>query len=162
MKQFILIFIMALAFTANSQTLTLSADSTNATFVYTLDSAHEYKLTIEGFYKTPWVTIRPAFNPDNQFVADWSGDITFAPAPNVKIYKSYLQTLTNQTHFEVPYLLENRKVKLTNVWVAYKAEFDISNISSSGNYTLFLNNNMGLITGPIVWKTGTTISLIQK
>ena len=65
MKQFILIFIMALAFTANSQTLTLSADSTNATFVYTLDSAHEYKLTIEGFYKTPWVTIRPAFNPDN-------------------------------------------------------------------------------------------------
>ena len=145
-----------------TQTLTLDADSTNATFNYNLDSAHEYKLTIEGYYKTPWVTIRPAFNPDNQYVADWSGDIIYAPAPNLKIIKNHVQTVTNQTHFEVPYLMETRKVKLTNVWIYYKAQFDISNISSSGNYTLYLNNNMASIIGPIVWKTGTTISLIQK
>lgn len=145
-----------------TQTLTLAADSTNATFNYNLDAAHEYKLTIEGFYKTPWVTIRPAFNPDNQFTADWSGEIIYAPTPNLKIIKNHVQTVTNQTHFEVPYLMETRKVKLTNVWIYYKAQFDISNITSSGTYTLFLNNNMGDIGGPIVWKTGTSISLIQK
>jgi hypothetical protein len=159
MKSLIFFLFFAISLTAQTQTFTVAADSTNATFSYNLDAAHSYTFTISGFYKTPWVTIRPAFNPDGLCLADWNGTIVYAP--NGTINKNWTQINANQTYFEVPYLMETRKIKLTNVWVAYNATFTISNIQSSGTYPLYLNNNMG---NPVAlqWKAGTTVTITQN
>jgi hypothetical protein len=155
----LLVFGVIVNSTAQTQTFTVASDSTNATFSYNLDAAHSYTFTVSGFYKTPWVTIRPAFDPASAYTADWNGTIVYAP--NGTINKNWTQVSANQTYFEVPYLMETRKLKLTNVWVEYNATFTISNISASGTYPLYLNNNMGNPVA-LMWKAGTTVTITQN
>ena len=157
---FFLFFGLAVSLTGQTQTFTVATDSTNATFSYNLDAAHSYTFTIVGYYKTPQVHIRPAFNPDNAYAADWVG--TIYPWPNASFAKNWTNVYANQTHFEVPNLPSpTRNFKTLNVWLPYSCTFQISNISASGLYTLFLNNNMG---NPIalVWKEGTVITITQN
>jgi hypothetical protein len=164
MKQFIisviLVFSSIFTITAQTQTFTVASDSTNATFSYNLDASHSYTFTISGYYKTPQVYIRPAFNPDNAYFANWVG--TIYPWSGANYPKNWTNVQANQTFFEVPNLPSpTRKKQTLNVWTPYSCEFTISNISASGTYPLYLNTNMGIPVG-LTWKAGTTVTITQN
>lgn len=156
----LLVLVFTFSLTAQTQTFTVAADSTNATFSYSLDASHSYTFTITGFYKTPQVYIRPAFNPDNQYLADWNGNIY--PWSGANYIKNWTNILANQSYFEVPNLPGSTKKKPTiNVWTPYSCSFQISNISTSGTFPLYLNNHTGTPFG-LVWQGGTVITITKN
>jgi hypothetical protein len=164
MKQlFSLLFILAFAFIQSSaQTYTFVTDDQGCEFTINLDSTHNYELIITGSYKSAQPAIRPSFNPGGQdfdtggYAAKFKGSITYYPNGTTQF--DWPIDYCNHTFFQV----SNLNMKYVNKWQAFNAKFDITNISKSGSYPFRLNNNMDFPFGGLIWKSGTTISVIQK